>query len=141
MDGVKQFDYNYLLIKHLDRMSQMVTYMGGEMSDAQGFMIKMKEGDKGNAFGWSVDFLTCIVPEKAMDAAYRKELSRIASERAKAISEVSEATAIEQAKQHFDKEQLHNLINLLNRRGFLLKNQIKQLDFADTVGEADIWDG
>lgn len=145
-----QLDYNILLLKHLDRMSAMVTWVGGEIFNSQGIAIHSKDADKYDAFEWSVRFLVGIIPQELKDKEYTSRVEAIWDEYRLNIEEdkkdSSNNTKLHLLKKyhalHRDSQLLKNCIDLLARRGYLyneggLMTLVNKNSISD---DEEVWD-
>lgn len=133
--GELELNYSGILMRHLDRMSGLIT---NTIMDDHGTFINSNKA-KDEALNWSVKFLKALIPSDMRDEEFLKKHKTIWDEYARIQAKHSEngyPSVI------FDFRTLHECVDLLNRQGLLLQDQslLKSIKKNKKVTESEVWE-
>ncbi len=116
-------DYEILLLNHLNRISELSTRIMGfsvATSDRGVPDTHYKETDKVDAFHWAVRVLASLIPVELKDKKYKEDQKDLDK---KLEGWRKKKAEYKKAQPNYDVEWLGNLVNLLNRKGYLTESK------------------
>lgn len=126
MQQGQEIDYQMLILKHLQNISNLSGIVQGDILKDGQLIIQHKEDDKKLAFTWQVRVLEALIPKDNEDQMYRAEMECINENHAN------------REGFNYNIAQLRALVNLLQRIGLLLPSGEIALIGPEEIVNADL---